>query len=164
LAQLEAGGDTFSVDEHNLSDLISDTLEAFRLVAKRQTIHLDGDVGSDIDPVIMNASKISRVLDNLVQNAIQNTPKGGNIQLSASRRSESVEVSISDSGTGIPEEDLMRVFEKFYRAEPARSRSSGGSGLGLAIAKGIVEAHGGFILAENGKNGGAIVTFSLPAK
>jgi two-component system, OmpR family, sensor histidine kinase SaeS len=164
LAQLEAGGDAFSVDEHNLSDLISDTLEAFSLVAERQTIHLDGDVDSDIDPVMMNASKISRVLDNLVQNAIQNTPKGGNIQLSVSRRSESVEVSVSDSGTGIPEEDLMRVFEKFYRAEPARSRSSGGSGLGLAIAKGIVDAHGGFIQAENGKNGGAIVTFSLPAK
>jgi signal transduction histidine kinase len=164
LAQLEAGGDTFSVDEHNLSDLISDTLEAFRLLAERRTIQLEGDVGPGIAPVIMNASKISRVLDNLVQNAIQNTPKGGNIRLSVGRRSGSVEVSVSDSGTGIPEEDLMRVFEKFYRAEPARSRSSGGSGLGLAIAKGIVEAHGGSIQAENGKNGGAIVTFSLPAK
>ncbi len=164
LAQLEAGGDTFSMDEHNLSDLISDTLEAFRLVAERRAIQLDGDVGPDIDPVIMNASKISRVLDNLVQNAIQNTPKGGTIQLSVGRISGSVEVSVSDSGTGIPEEDLMRVFEKFYRAEPARSRSSGGSGLGLAIAKGIVEAHGGSIQAENGQNGGAIVTFSLPAK
>ncbi|GMQ77800.1 MAG: HAMP domain-containing sensor histidine kinase [Anaerolineae bacterium] len=164
LAQLEAGGDTFPMDEHNLSDLISDTLESFRLVAERQTIQLDGDVDPDIDPVIMNASKISRVLDNLVQNAIENTPKGGNIRLSAGRRSGSVEVSVRDSGAGIPEEDVMRVFEKFYRAEPARSRSSGGSGLGLAIAKGIVEAHGGSIQAENGKNGGAIVTFSLPAK
>ena len=100
----------------------------------------------------------------IVQNAIQNTPSGGNIRLSVDRRSGYVEVSVSDSGTGIPEEDLMRVFEKFYRAEPARSRSSGGSGLGLAISKGIVEAHGGSIQAENGKNGGAIVTFSLPAQ
>ena len=163
LAQLEAGGDSFSMDKHNLSDLVSDTLEAFRLVADNQAIQLTGDVGSDIDPVIMNASKIGRVLDNLVQNAIQNTPKGGEVNIKVIRKTKAVEVSVSDSGSGFPEEDLSRVFEKFYRAEPARSRSSGGSGLGLAIAKGIVEAHEGSIYAENLKDGGAAVVISLPA-
>ena len=163
LAQLEAGGDSFSMDKHNLSDLVSDTLEAFRLVADNQAIQLTGNVGSDIDPVIMNASKIGRVLDNLVQNAIQNTPKGGEVNINVIRKTQAVEVSVRDSGSGFPEEDLSRVFEKFYRAEPARSRSSGGSGLGLAIAKGIVEAHEGSIYAENLKDGGAAVVFSLPA-
>ena len=164
LAQLEAGGDTFALDEHNLSDLVSDTLEAFRLVAENQAIILSGNVGSNIDPVNMNASKISRVLDNLVQNAIQNTSKGGEVNISVVRKASSVEVSVSDNGSGFQEEDLTRVFEKFYRSEPARSRSSGGSGLGLAIAKGIVEAHRGSISAENIKGGGAVIVFSLPAE
>ena len=164
LAQLDAGGLPMEKMSHALSDLISDTLESFHLLAEQKGVALVGNVTADIDPVEMNAAKIGRVLSNLVHNALRYTPAGGEIRVTAVRlpHENEVRVTVQDNGPGFRPEDLPRVFEKFYRGEEARSRATGGAGLGLAIAHGIIEAHEGQIVAGNGRSGGAVVTFSLP--
>ena len=164
LAQLDAGGFTFEVSPHSLSDLLSDTLESFRAVAVERNIRLSGQVAEPLGLVRMNAQKVGRVLGNLLSNALRHTPAGGEVCVSAHTNENEVQVQVRDSGEGIPPEDLDRVFERFYRGDAARSRveASSGAGLGLAIARGIVEAHGGVIWAENAVEGGAQFTFTLP--
>jgi signal transduction histidine kinase len=164
LAQLDAGGLYLELENHSLRDLISDTLETFRPVAERRGVLLEGEVGADLDPVWMNASKIGRVLSNLINNALQYTPQGGKIQVKAGRVSGDIRVTVQDTGPGFAEEDLPRIFEKFYRGEQARSRATGGAGLGLAIASGIVDALGGRMWAENINGQGALVGFTLPKR
>lgn len=162
LAQLDAGGLQMEFDPHSLSDLVSDTLETFHALAQQKGVELIGRVGDEVDPVVLNASKIGRVLANLVNNALRYTPEGGTIQVQVERVENAVRVQVQDSGEGFKAEDLERVFEKFYRGEEARTRAMGGAGLGLAIARGIIEAHHGRIWAENAAAGGAIVGFELP--
>lgn len=162
LAQLDAGGLQFDMQPHALSDLISDLLESFRAVAEQRGVKLTGQVAAGVDPATLNGGKISRVLGNLFGNAIRHTPPGGVVQVHAKRTPEGVVVVVEDEGPGFPAADLPHVFEQFYRGELARSRATGGAGLGLAIARGIIEAHGGRIWAENRETGGARVGFLLP--
>ena len=97
-----------------------------------------------------------QVLQNLINNALQHTPANGQITVSIQPASSGVEIRIQDSGTGIDPEHLPHVFDRFYRADPARDRQSGGAGLGLAIARAIIEAHGGKIKAASaGKDRGS---------
>jgi signal transduction histidine kinase len=164
LAQLNAGGLALEMSTHSLGDLISDSLESFQLLAESRSISLQGEVSADIDPVIMNASKIGRVLANLISNAMHHAPTaGGLISVKAWRNVHGVSVTVQDNGPGFSEADLPRVFEKFYRGEQARSRETGGAGLGLAIAHAVVEAHDGRMWAENAPEGGALVGFFLPS-
>ncbi|MGH2537309.1 MAG: sensor histidine kinase [Candidatus Promineifilaceae bacterium] len=163
LAQLDAGGLALERTPYSLRELLSDAADGFRPLAQQRQIDLRREVGPDLDPVLMNPARIGRVLNNLIGNALQHTPPGGEVVLSACRGREGVEVSVQDSGPGFSSEELPRVFEKFYRGEQARSRATGGAGLGLAIALGIVEAHGGRIWAENVPGAGARVGFILPA-
>ena len=162
LAQLDAGGLKMEMSWHGLSDVVSDMLESFRAVADKRSVRLVGHVGNDVDPVWMNAQKISRVLSNLISNALRYTPEGGEVSVTAVRENNEIVVSVEDSGSGFDPEDLPRVFEQFYRGEQARSRKTGGAGLGLAISQGIVGAHQGTITAKNAVDGGAIVEFRLP--
>lgn len=162
LAQLEAGGMALEKQLHSLSDLVSDTLESFQVLAAQRRVVLTGEVGAGLDPVLLNAPKIGRVLANLLSNALRFVSEGGKVHVLAVRIVEGVKVVIQDNGPGFNEQDLPRVFEQFYRGEQSRSRATGGTGLGLAIARGIVEAHNGRIWAENGVNGGAVVGFVLP--
>lgn len=162
LSQLDTGSLRLEKEAHSLGDLISDTLESFRAIATQRQVQLDGEVGPNLDPVWLNAPKIGRTLANLVGNALHYTPAGGLVRVTAERTAEWVQVTVQDSGPGFAEADLPRVFEKFYRGEQARSRATGGAGLGLAIAKGIVEAHGGRIWAENVDGRGARIRFTLP--
>jgi signal transduction histidine kinase len=164
LAQLEAGGLRVEVAPHSLSDLVSDCLESFQALAEQRGIHLTGIVEADVDPVMLNAGKLGRVLSNLLSNALRHTLPGGAVHLAARRVPEGVMVTIDDSGTGFKAADFHHLFEQFYRGEQARSRATGGGGLGLAISRGIVEAHHGRIWAENRPEGGARVTFLLPEK
>jgi signal transduction histidine kinase len=164
LAQLDAGGLVLELSLHSLSDLISDSLESLRPLALQRHIDLNGQVSPDLDPVWLNAPKISRVLTNLISNALRYTPQGGKVYVAAERTPAGVQVTVQDSGPGFNPDDLPRVFEQFYRGEQARSRSTGGAGLGLAIARGIVEAHHGRIWAENIAGQGALVGFILPKR
>jgi signal transduction histidine kinase len=163
LAQIEAGGLHLELLPNSISDLISDTLESFSELAARQQVTLDASAEPGVDPVLMDARQIGRVLANLLGNALRHTPAGGTVQVQATRSAEQVLVEIADTGEGMGAEDLPHVFERFYRAEKSRSRATGGSGLGLAIAKGIVEAHGGQIDVESATGQGTRFFFALPA-
>jgi signal transduction histidine kinase len=162
VAQLDAGGLQLSLEANSLSDLISDTLESFSRIASQKNIRIDGQVPKEVDPVVMDAERIGRVLSNIISNALRHTPNGGEIHVKASRSEGMVTVSITDTGEGIHQEDLPHIFDRFYRGEKSRSRKSGGAGLGLSIAKGIIEAHGGWIQVENVEVGGANFIFTLP--
>ena len=162
MAQMDAGGLTLDLQPDSLSDLISDTLEAFSVAAMRQDIHLAGEISGEIDPVVMDSRRIGRVLTNLVGNALRHTPGGGKVKIVARREPGMCRVEVLDSGEGITAEDLPQVFERFYRGEKSRNRGTGGTGLGLAISKGIVEAHGGEIGVTSEPGKGSCFSFNIP--
>ncbi len=164
MAQLDAGGLTLNRELASLSDLISDTLESFSELASRQQVALSGEVTGEVDPVYMDVQRIGRVLNNLISNALRHTPPGGSIQVHAARSPQGVRVEVRDSGEGILDTDIPHIFERFYRGEKSRSRSTGGAGLGLAISRGIVEAHGGQIGVESAPGAGACFHFILPPR
>lgn len=165
LAQLDAGYQDFDFEWIALSDLVSDTLESFAARAKARGVILEGSVASEVDPIWAAPNKLSRVLDNLIGNALRYTSEGGSICLEASLQDDWVRVIVRDTGTGIPKKDLPHIFDRFYRAEKSRSRSgekSSNVGLGLAIVKGLVEAHGGQISVESELGAGTEFWFTLP--
>ena len=125
-------------------------------------VRLHRDIPDDLPPIDGDPERVHQVLFNLVDNAVRFTPAGGEVTVSAHRSNGSIEVSVSDTGVGIPSEHLPRLFERFYRADPARSRDDGGTGIGLAIARSVVEAHGGHIRAESELGQGSTFTFDLP--
>ena len=107
---------------------------------------------------------VERVLYNLLSNALRHTPSDGTVAVRIEPRAAVVEVAVEDTGVGLPPDALERVFDRFWRADESRTKQSGdGSGLGLAIARGLVEAQGGRIWAENRPEGGARIAFTLPA-
>lgn len=162
MAQLDAGGLQLDRAPGSLADVISDTLERFSELAARQGVALAGDITAGLDPIVMDTQRISRVLANLVGNAVRHTPRGGQVRVSAQRQGNSIRVEVRDTGEGILPDDLPHVFERFYRGEKSRSRATGGAGLGLAIAKGIVEAHGGQIDVTSTPGQGTRFFFTLP--
>jgi signal transduction histidine kinase len=162
LAQLDAGGIELFREANSLSDLISDTVESFSAIASEKQVTLSGEVHQDVDPVMMDANRIGRVLDNLVSNAMRHTTSGGSISVIARRTIQEIEIEVRDTGEGLDPEDKPYLFDRFYRGDKSRNRSTGGVGLGLAIAKGFVEAHQGTIHAETVPEGGARFIFTLP--
>jgi signal transduction histidine kinase len=164
MSQLDAGGFPLHRDQASLNDLLSDTLESFSQLARQQELTLEGQVESDVDPVLMDTQAIGRVLNNLLSNAIRHTPARGRVSVWVRRSARGVEVTVSDTGEGIRPQDLPHIFERFYRGDAARSRQrgTGGAGLGLAIARGIVQAHGGDIGVESQLGRGTQFTFHLP--
>lgn len=162
MAQLDAGGMKLDRQPNSLSDLISDTIETFTALATEKGVQLGGQVAGNVDPVVMDARLIGRVLANLVGNAVRHTPAGGAVRVTAQGSAGGVQVHVTDNGEGIRQEDLPRIFERFYRGEKSRSRATGGAGLGLAIAKSIVEAHDGTIAVQSQPGRGTRFTFTLP--
>jgi signal transduction histidine kinase len=162
VSQLDAGGIPLQLESTSMADLISDTIEGFSGMAAKQDIRLSGWAAPGIDPVTMDIQRISRVLNNLVGNALRYAPAGGTVSVKADVVPGAVLISVEDSGEGISPEDLPHVFDRFYRGEKSRNQATGGSGLGLAIAKGIVEAHGGNIGVESQSGQGTRFYFSLP--
>jgi signal transduction histidine kinase len=163
MSQLDAGGFPLHRAPSSLSDLVSDTLESFSQLAKQQEITLEGQVESDVDPVLMDTQAIGRVFNNLISNALRHTPANGRVSVWVRRTNASVEVTVSDTGEGIRAQDIPHIFERFYRGDASRSRNRGtGAGLGLAIARGIVQAHGGDIDVQSEPGKGTQFTFHLP--
>jgi signal transduction histidine kinase len=163
IAQLDAGGMRLNLELASISDLVSDTLESFSELATQQGIKLEGTVTAGVDTITMDVQRIGRVLNNLIRNAFQHTPAGGSVMVQVQPLSDGIQVEVSDTGEGIPAEDLPYIFDRFYRSEKSRSRSTGGAGLGLAIVKGIVEAHGGTIKVESSPGKGSRFRFNLPS-
>jgi signal transduction histidine kinase len=165
LARLDAGYPELETRPDSLTELISSAIEGFSAAAADRQIAVVHDLERGIDPVVMAADKIGRVLQNLVDNALQHTPKGGEVHIRARRENGWVLIEVQDSGQGIPSVDLPHVFDRFYRGEKSRRRNGserGGVGLGLAIAKGFVEAHGGEIWVKSAPDQGANFCFRLP--
>lgn len=148
--------------EHfNLALLIQDVVARYRLPASKLGISLERQVPERVD-VLASRDQIEQVLVNLVDNAIKYTPSGGAVEVSASVEDETTILRVRDTGIGIMQEDIPRIFERFYRVDKARSRESGGTGLGLSIVKNIVEAHGGEVAVESEYNHGTTFTAVIP--
>jgi signal transduction histidine kinase len=165
LAQLDAGHLDLDFEWINLSDLVSDTLESFAAPAGTLNLTLGGSVSPEVDPVWAAPDKLSRILDNLVGNALYHTADGGSIRIDAFVDGDNVRVCVEDNGMGIAPNDLPHIFDRFYRGESSRIRRNdpqGSAGLGLAIVKGLVEAHGGEIRVESQLDSGSKFKFTLP--
>jgi signal transduction histidine kinase len=146
-----------------ISGLVQTTLKQFTTHAQAKKIDLRADLAADLPPVLADRDRITQVLTNLVGNALQYTPAGGQVTILSRRHQDDVQVSVVDTGIGIPADHLPHLFTRFYRVDKSRSRQSGGgSGIGLTIARHLVEAHGGRIWAESGGEGmGSSFTFTL---
>jgi two-component system phosphate regulon sensor histidine kinase PhoR len=135
------------------------------LEGRRQTVLTT--VAPDATTVEGDPAKLHDALRNLIENATKHAPESSRIALDASRRGDAIVLSVADEGPGIPDADLPRVFERFYRVDKARARDGrdpGGTGLGLSIVKHLVELHGGTVTATNRPEGGAIFSIELPAR
>ena len=112
--------------------------------------------------VLATKDEIHQIIYNLVDNAVKYAPPGSGVQVTLSREGEAVVLTVEDNGAGIPEEDLPRIFERFYRVDKARSRAAGGTGLGLAIVSDTIQRRGGTVEAANRPGGGAVFTVRWP--
>jgi signal transduction histidine kinase len=162
LAKLDASEVQPCSEPFSMPELAQDVLQKFQLRADRQGIGLDLQRADDALFVFADISLIERVLQNLLENALEHTPKRGRVGLTVRRDAERVTVGVTDTGRGICEQDLARIFERFYQARDGH-RGSDHAGLGLAIAKRIIELHGSEILVKSEAGKGATFEFSLPA-
>ena len=166
LAQAEAGALQLNRIPRRMQDVLRVCVEAVRPRAEAKGITLNLEAVDLMPMVEMDGTRISQVVNNLLENAIIHTPDGGSITVSVGYNgptgSEMVRVAVADSGPGIQSEDLARVFDRFFRADPSRARATGGVGLGLTIAKQLVEVHGGTIHVESIVPTGARFVFELP--
>ena len=162
LSRIESGQSPLVKQNIGIGEVIKRAAERIKPQADRAGLSINIDIASDLPPVAVDRDRIEQVLVNLLHNAIKFTPPGGSITISASSDDSSIRVSVADTGVGISADDLPRIFERFYKADKARS--GGGTGLGLAIAKHIIEAHGGKIWAESVEGKGTTFTFTLPCK
>ena len=168
LSQIDAGVLKLHLEPTSIEDLVSDTLQGMTAQAEQKKVRLHGHVEGTPVRVPLDAPRMQRVLYNLIQNAIRHTPADGTVTLTAQGKPDRIELVVADTGEGIAPTDLPHIFERFYRGEPARTRSgradTTGAGLGLAISRGIVEAHGGTIMALSGPGEGATFHVVLPAR
>ncbi len=162
MSRIEGGALKAEKEWYPIEEVINDVIgHMHTLLQDRDVLK---DISSDLPPVELDYLQIDQVLTNLIENAVRYTPTHSAIEIAAKRMDEQIMISIADCGPGIPPEDLERIFDKFYRVSGAKRRNSSvmGTGLGLAVCRGLVEAHGGRIWAENRPGGGAIFRFTLP--
>ena len=161
LSRIESGGwvpDPHSVE---LAAVVGDDISAARATADRKGIELAVELADDATAIVADPVALRQVVGNLVENAVRHTATG-RVTLSTRRELGGVTVSVRDTGCGISAEHLPRIFERFYRVDPARSREQGGTGLGLSIVKHLVEAHGGRVRAESAIDAGTTVSAWFP--
>jgi signal transduction histidine kinase len=161
LARIDAGALTLELQAAPLAAVIRSCLRSLEAEAQARRVALTAKIDGD-PPVVCAPEKVERVLFNLLTNALRHTPSDGAVAVVVEPLEEEVRVSVEDTGEGLPVDSVRRVFDRFWRADPARTRDKGGGGLGLAIARGLVEAQGGRIWAENRPEGGARISFTLP--
>jgi two-component system, OmpR family, sensor histidine kinase VicK len=165
LSRLDARESYFEKQPITMEYLLQPAYERFVMTCRQKDIHLQLQMENDLPMVIVDRDKLDQVLDNVISNAVKYTPASGSITIKAEKSdSDIVQVSISDTGLGIPKQDLNRLFERFYRVDKARSRTLGGTGLGLSIAQEIIHSHGGEIWIESEYEQGTTVFFTLPTR
>jgi two-component system sensor histidine kinase SenX3 len=144
-----------------IADLIRQAIDESKLTAESRKISVAFDCKSE-SSVLGDRGQLEMAISNLVENAINYSPDGTQVAVTLSREEGLVEISIKDQGIGIPEKDLERIFERFYRVDPARSRATGGTGLGLSIVKHVATNHGGDISVWSAESAGSTFTLRLP--
>ncbi len=163
LSRVEAGAYQLRIGSHGIHQLVEHVSTRMKRQFEEKGVLLETQVPADLPPVRVDEQRIEQVLTNLVGNALQYTPAGGKVLITARPAQNEIQISIQDTGVGIPAEHLPFVFDRFYRVDKSRSRAGGGSGIGLTIARHLVEAHGGRIWARSaGPGQGSTFSFTLP--
>jgi two-component system, OmpR family, sensor histidine kinase ResE len=162
LAKLESGQFQMSLQQEDITSIVRKVVRKFHTLAQERGIDLSADLPTGPIYVLGDFDRLEQVFTNLVDNAIRHTNSGGRVTLSVSASVSHAQVRVSDTGSGIPEEDLPYIWERFYKADKARTRGSSGTGLGLAITRHIVLEHKGDIIVESVEGQGTTFTVSIP--
>ncbi len=162
LALAEAGELKLVRQAEDIGRVINQAVAATQAQATAKGLSLVTDLPAELPSCDIDSHRISQVLYNLLDNAVAHTPQGGIITVAARQVNNWVEISVADTGEGIPPEELPNIFERFYRVDKSRARATGGHGLGLTIARRLVEAHGGKIEVESEPGKGSRFTFTVP--
>lgn len=162
MSRIEGGALKAEKEWYPIGELIHDVSGHMQGVLQDRNVIIH--IPDDLPPVQLDYLQIDQVITNLLENAVRYTPPDSPLEITVESNDKEIMVSIADRGPGIPQSDLERIFDKFYRVSGARRRSTSimGTGLGLAVCRGLIEAHGGRIWAENRPGGGAIFRFTLP--
>jgi two-component system, OmpR family, phosphate regulon sensor histidine kinase PhoR len=164
LARLEAGRWQPEREPIDIAEAARDTWDALRDGSRALAVEFGLEIAEGADTVLADADAVRQVLTNLLDNSLRYTPPGGRIVCRSRVEGQGVAISVADNGTGIVPEHLPRIFERFYRSDPSRSREEGGTGLGLAIVKHLVEGHGGRVSAVSERGVGTTITCWFPAE
>ncbi|RIX52016.1 cell wall metabolism sensor histidine kinase WalK [Paenibacillus nanensis] len=164
LSRLDSNQAPLRRRQTNVHEMLDEVADRFSFQLRQKSIKATVQVDRGLKKAWLDRDQIDQVLDNLISNAIKYTLDGGKIYMTARKTEDDslLEISVKDTGIGIPKKDLSRIFDRFYRVDKARSRNMGGTGLGLSIAREIVKAHGGTISLHSELNEGTTVTFTLP--
>ena len=162
LSRIESGGWRPNPVTCHIADVVADVMLAVKPAAAAKDVVVRADIAPDAEAVLADPTALRQVLGNLVENAVRHTA-AGTVRLVARREGDIVSLAVTDTGIGIPADHLPRIFERFYRVDPARSREQGGTGLGLAIVRHLVEAHGGVATAESENGVGTTIVTTWPA-
>ena len=162
LARLDAGQEALERANCSIASVVTSVEHDMEPQLQARRLRLDVRIAPEAATVLGDPAKLHDVLRNLVENAANYSPEGGQIEIGAERLDGTVAVTVADRGPGIPEPDLPRIFERFYRVDRSRTRDPGGTGLGLSIVRHLVELHGGKVTAANREGGGALFTVRLP--
>lgn len=162
LAQLESGSSSLQLSVIDLNQFFAGLVRDWKKKFAAKSLDVAVDVPPGFPIIRADETRLREVFDNLLDNAVKYSSNKGKVRLQAARRGDEIVFSVSDDGIGIGQEDLPRIFERFYRADKARSRELGGTGLGLSIVKHIVQLHGGSVEAESELGKGATIRISLP--
>jgi len=163
LTLAEAGKLKMVRQAKDIPELIDQTVQNIRPIAESHGLSINIRLPDKLPPCDIDAQRIGQVLRILLDNAVAHTPDGGKIDIKAEQIENFIELSVSDTGEGIPESDLPYIFERFYRVDKSRARATGGQGLGLTIARRLVEAHGGNIKVQSDQGKGSRFAFTIPA-
>jgi two-component system sensor histidine kinase ResE len=162
LAKLESGQFQMSLEKEDITSIVRKVARKFQTLALDRGIDLQAVLPAGAIYVLADVDRLEQVFTNLLDNAIRHTSSGGQVTLSVSASKSHAQVRVSDTGSGIPEEDLPYIWERFYKADKARTRGSSGTGLGLAITRHIVLEHKGDIIVESVEGQGTTFTVSIP--
>ena len=163
LARLDAGQELLKIGDCDLAGVIDGVRDDLEAAFRRRGQQVRVDIEPDAGLVRADPAKLADALRNLLENAGNYSPEGGVVEIGARRTGDDIRITLADRGPGIPETDLSRVFERFYRVDRSRTRDPGGTGLGLSIVKHLVELQGGRVVARNRDGGGAAFEVTMPA-
>jgi len=164
LAIADAGQLRLARQAVSVGEIVDKAMQALQVRAHDHSVRLQTQIAPHLPCVHVDAERIGQVLRNLVGNAVEYTPPGGDVTVQAKQTDDHVQISVYNNGAGIAPEHLPYLFERFYRVDSSRTRATGGSGLGLAIVKQLVEAHGGRVWAESTAGRDATFSFTLPVE